>query len=117
MCFTGLLRMLFQSALTVGPLVVFPINHCERGYKDLVRRLCSYLGRLVVHLWIVFQSPSEAAQMWQTPGTGHRMLIHSGTTMSHLPFVALAGTNMKPSRRYLHCGHTNRIFLAIITFT
>ena len=33
---TDLLRMLFQSALTLRPLVCFPTDHCQRAYKDLV---------------------------------------------------------------------------------
>ena len=38
MCLTDLLRMLFQSALTLRPLVCFPIDHFRRAYKDLVTR-------------------------------------------------------------------------------
>ena len=36
MCLTDLLRMLFQSALTLRPLVCFPLNHCQRAYGDQV---------------------------------------------------------------------------------
>ena len=36
MCLTDPLRMLFQSALTWRPLVCFPIDHCQRAYKDQV---------------------------------------------------------------------------------
>ena len=36
MCLTDLLRMLFQAALTLRPLVCFLIDHCQRAYKDHV---------------------------------------------------------------------------------
>ena len=36
MCLTDLLRMLFQSALTLRLLVCFPIDRRQRGYKDQV---------------------------------------------------------------------------------
>ena len=36
MCLTDLLRMVFQSALTLRLLVCFPIDHCQRAYNDLV---------------------------------------------------------------------------------
>ena len=36
MCLTDLLRMFFQSALTLRLLVCFPIDHCQRAYKDQV---------------------------------------------------------------------------------
>ena len=36
MCLTDLLRMLFASALTLRPLVCFPIDHGQRAYKDQV---------------------------------------------------------------------------------
>ena len=38
MCLTDLLRMFFQSALTLRPLVCFPIHHCQRAYKDQLTR-------------------------------------------------------------------------------
>ena len=36
MCLTDLLRILFQSPLTLRPLVCFPINHCQGACKDQV---------------------------------------------------------------------------------
>ena len=39
MCLTDLLRMLFQSALTLRLLVCFPIDHCQRAYKDQVKTM------------------------------------------------------------------------------
>ena len=36
MCLTDLLRMLLQSALTLRLLVCFPIDRCQRAYKDQV---------------------------------------------------------------------------------
>ena len=36
MCLTDLLTMLFQSAPTLRPLVCFPIDDCQRAYKDQV---------------------------------------------------------------------------------
>ena len=36
MCLTDLLRRIFESALTLRLLVPFPINHCQRAYKDQV---------------------------------------------------------------------------------
>ena len=44
MCLTDLLRMLFQSALTLRPLVCFPIDRYQRAYKDLVKATVSLLG-------------------------------------------------------------------------
>ena len=36
MCLTDLLRMLFQSALTLRLLVWFPTDRCQRAYKEQV---------------------------------------------------------------------------------
>ena len=36
MCLTDLLRMSFQSALTLRSLVCLPIDHCQRDFKDQV---------------------------------------------------------------------------------
>ena len=36
MCLTDLLGMLFQSALTLRLLVCFPMDYCQRAYKDQV---------------------------------------------------------------------------------
>ena len=35
---TDLLRMLFQSALSWRPFICFPMDHCQRAYKDQVTR-------------------------------------------------------------------------------
>ena len=39
MCLTDLLRMLLQSALTLRLLVCFPIDRCQRAYKDQVKTM------------------------------------------------------------------------------
>ena len=44
MCLTDLLRILFQSALTWRPLLCFPVDHCQRAYKDLVTTTVFLLG-------------------------------------------------------------------------
>ena len=39
MCLTDLLRMLFQSALTLRLLVFFPIDRCQRAYNHQVKTM------------------------------------------------------------------------------
>ena len=68
MCLTDLLRMFFQSALTLRLLVCFPIHHCQRAYKDqvtttvflLVSTRCSSVDGVGIHLRI----SSNLANSW-----------------------------------------------------
>ena len=68
MCLMDLLRMLFQSALTLRPLVCFSIDHCERAYKDLVTTTVFLLGSArcssVDCVGIPLRISSDVANSW-----------------------------------------------------
>ena len=72
MCLTDLLRMLFQSALTLRLLVCFPIDRCQGAYKDqvtamvflLVSTRCSSVDCVGIPLRISSHLANSWYQAW-----------------------------------------------------
>ena len=117
MCLTDVQRMLFQSALTLRPLVYFPIDHCQRAYSDRVTATLFLLGSTccssVDCVGISLRIRSNLAYSWYQALDAYTLWDYRES----ITFLARTGFNMKPWRRYLQCGHTHWVFLAIITFT